>query len=205
MPFHTPPPLPRMVSTVLGSATLPITACPLGKPAFFPGKRTCSYELSTVRCTAHRHFRSNTPYRAQIPFDWVLRAFPLDEQHTADLDENQSNLTIPSSPRSNDSYLAVRADTSFSQFGIGSKRRCCHGHNPRCFGPLRVLALGLGRSVVLEIRKSITEDGSSALATDISCRLCSRGLASGARRHRVKTFPSSLGPPKRAAIAQSTD
>jgi hypothetical protein len=51
--------------------------------------------------------------------------------------------------------------------------------------------MGLGRDVMLEIRKSITEDGSSTRVAGISRRPCPRGLPSGARRRWVRTFPST--------------
>jgi hypothetical protein len=150
--------------------------------------------LRTEHCTL-RHplpLSQQYPLPSAIPFDWVLRAFPLDEQHKADLDENQSNLTIPSSPRSTIRTSRCRVDASFPNLALGKKGVFVVGTIPLALDPCGFGLLGLGRGVVLEIRKSITEDGSSALATGISCRLCSRGLASGARRHREKPFLALL-------------
>lgn len=49
---------------------------------------------------------------------------------------------------------------------------------------------GFGRDVVLEIRKSITEDGSSALVAGISRRLCTRGLRVELGDVGLRPFPA---------------
>jgi hypothetical protein len=154
--------------------------------------RTCSCELSTTRRTTHCRFRG----RSLI--DRNVRSIKFFEPSRPMIDARQIETKINQTSRSQNPRaqrcvpLKVRIETIAPQFGDRVTMVSCHRHNPYLTKGLSVLVqAGFGRDVVLEIRKSITEDGSSALVAGISRRPCSSGLPSGARRHWVRTFPST--------------
>jgi hypothetical protein len=162
--------------------------------------------LRTEHCTL-RHplpLSQQYPLSSAIPFDWVLRAFPLDACHMADLDENQSNLTIPSSPRSTVRTLRYQTDTSFSQLTLGQKGDLVMGTIPNALDPCGFLAWDWVAASCLRSGSPLPKMD-QARPPRISLVVFAREACEWSPKTSRKTFPSSLGPPKRASIAQSTD
>lgn len=93
-PFHTPPPLPRMVLTILGSATFREHRMPMGKPTL--PSRSANLFLRTEHCTPHH----SLPLSWQYPLAHAFRAKGFFEPSRSMTDAKQFETKMNQTSRS---------------------------------------------------------------------------------------------------------